>query len=99
MVEWVVKEAKGISESDLIKCLDNCYSIENHAAHGVESLSPIYIGTVYTTHDPSHVYDIYKGAEGGFWYQTMVVTDHGKIELCEYIFGRKETQIRRRKGK
>ena len=98
-VEWVVQEAVGISESDLIACLNNCYSIENHAAHGVDDLSEEYVGTVYPSHDPSHVYAIYRGKEGGYWYRTMVVTERGPVELCEHIFGRTEEQLRRRRGK
>lgn len=98
MTSWIVKEkAAGFTDEMLLGALKNCYSYENHAAHGVENLNTQYAGTLYAEGRPDRLYVIFKDTGGSYWYQSHVLTERGEVDLYEYVFGRKERQTDRRR--
>ena len=98
MAHWIVKEkAAGYTEEMLLSAVSGCYSYENHAAHGFDSLSADYVGTLYAEGFPDRLYVMYQDKGGSYWYKSCVDTGHGTVELYEHVFGRKEGRPDRRR--
>ena len=99
MSDWIIKEtAEGVTQNDLLDAIQKAYSIENHAAHGIDELSPASIGTAYADGAPNRLYVLYRHGDT-FWYKTLIRAGSVEMELYERIFGRKEPFRDKRKGK
>ena len=99
MANWIVTEnVSGMSDDALIAAAKNCYSIENHAAHGIDSPSVEYVGTMCSESNTDRLYAIYREKGGSYWYKSFARTENGNVELYEHIFGGRPDR-RRRAGK
>lgn len=99
MARWIVTEnVSGMPDDALIAAAKNCYSIENHAAHGIDSPSVEYVGTMCSESNTDRLYVIYREKGGSYWYKSFARTENGNVELYEHIFGGRPDR-RRRAGK
>lgn len=84
-----------MSDDALIAAAKNYYSIENHAAHGLDSISVEYVGTMCSERDGDRLYVIYREKGGSYWYKSLVRTKNGNVELYDHIFGSRPDRRRR----
>ena len=99
MAEWIVKEnGSGLPDDMFLEASKGCYSIENHAAHGIENLSASPVGIIYAARAPEYLYEIYRGTGNTYWYKTLIETKDGRIPVSEYLFGHSKWERRRRKA-
>lgn len=74
--------------------LKEAWSYENREGWGKEELETKYVGTVKRK---EYLYDLYVDTEGGYWYKTRMITDHGVISAHEATFGYPYNEWKRRK--
>ena len=73
MANWIVAEnVSRRSDDAFIAAARDCYSMENHAAHGIDSLNVKYVGTMYSERAENRLYVIYKDIGGAYWYKSFV---------------------------
>lgn len=80
---------------ELEKLAEGSYSVESMAGHGAEGRDLTYLGMLNKGNKRVHL--IYKDEANCYWYKTMYKTEKGLITDYEYLFGRPEKKIYRKR--
>ena len=98
-------EFKQIAPDELEIAYRNAWSLECMEAHGAGGRDVEYVGSQAggpldgERKNGTVIFDYYRDAEGGYWYQTRAwLPDRGIVSMDNYIFDRKRSRSRSRSG-